>query len=254
MAQTVLKNSDNKLLRNIDGKLLKQNYNIGNGFKPASGYGITTKLRNLVLNQYTIESCSGIVRFQISDAVNSIYTNSSRPSQITAPVTANGAIDKYPETGSKKWLTYKLATNFRDSEIYVNGTILTDYAGTTYRTTTSIIPSGTITLLRSGVYLSGTNAAYEYRLFSRILAAAEIAYNANNGSFNEPFSALALEVWYKYENAEILDFSDALDNSDLRVGIRDYSGNNRHGEITTLPAGTIAEKLAFANANLFQAY
>ena len=37
-----------------------------------------------------------------------------------------------------------------------------------------------------------------------------------------------LMVWYKFEKFENLDFSSFQDNSDIRLGIRDLSGKNRH--------------------------
>ena len=62
-------------------------------------------------------------------------------------------------------------------------------------------------------------------------------------------STNGLIVNYTNDKAEILN----IGNGDF-VGVRDNSGNDYHGEIEGLPAGTLQEKLDYANANLFYAW
>lgn len=83
-------------------------------------------------------------------------------------------------------------------------------------------------------------------LYSRQLSLNEINVIYSNGNGGLPLSLIACEVYMKFDRAEILPIG-GID----KVGVRDYSGNNRHGEIMNLPAGTLQEQLDWANANLF---
>ena len=88
--------------------------------------------------------------------------------------------------------------------------------------------------------------------FDRELPIPEKKFYVNNLIYSEIQSTEGL--LFKIEpksKANILDFSLAQDGSSMGVGLRDVSGNNRHGRIMNLPAGTLQEQLAFANANLF---
>lgn len=91
----------------------------------------------------------------------------------------------------------------------------------------------------------------QFAIFNRELTSSEYLYYYNNGLFNDLQSLVGVMILYKNDKAEILDFSVAQDGSDLRVGVRDYSGFNRHGELMNLPAGTTQYKLDYANTNLF---
>ena len=88
-------------------------------------------------------------------------------------------------------------------------------------------------------------------VFNRIISKQEVEFMFSNGNGSNPQSILGLGLDIITNKAEILDFSILQDGSDLRVGCRDYSGFNRHGQIMNLPVGSLADQLAFANANLF---
>lgn len=88
-------------------------------------------------------------------------------------------------------------------------------------------------------------------VFNRIISKQEVEFIFSNGNGNNPQSIVGLGLDIITNKAEILDFSILQDGSDLRVGCRDYSGFNRHGQIMNLPAGSLEDQLAFANANLF---
>jgi len=90
-----------------------------------------------------------------------------------------------------------------------------------------------------------------FRFYSRNISEGESLYAYAHGLGSDPQLSVGLEINMYCNFAEILDFSAAQDGSDLRVGCRDYSGNNHHGEIMNLPAGTLQEQLDWANANLF---
>lgn len=91
-----------------------------------------------------------------------------------------------------------------------------------------------------------------YRIYNRILTENEYTHNYNKQLGGEPLSTLGLEYEFLMNKAEILDFSVAQDGSDMRVGVRNFGSIvNGHGEIIGLPAGTLQEKVDYANANLF---
>lgn len=86
----------------------------------------------------------------------------------------------------------------------------------------------------------------ELIVFDRHLSLNEYRYINNNSNGNPPLTRDGLFIYLKLDRAEILTIGGAD-----KIGVRDYSGNNRHGEITNLPAGTIQEQLDWANSNLF---
>ena len=90
-----------------------------------------------------------------------------------------------------------------------------------------------------------------FRFYSRSISEGESKYAYANGLGSDPQLSVGLEINLYCDKAEILDFSALQDGSDMRVGCRDYSGNNHHGQIMNLPAGTLQEQLDWANANLF---
>lgn len=272
---TYLRSNSGSFLRNSSGKLLKQNYIMGNGFKCGSGSSgiyLNVKLRNLTLNSlYNLELCfentsfisqGGILKLVDSNSKVIAINNWDTSGNIIFYANAINSGSRLVNSLFKKWINWGITGIFSsntDNLVKINGT-----TSGTFTNGNTIPASGLVTSLQlnnTGVNISSVpntirSAAlfYEFRLINRLLDVTEILYNANNGTFNDPYSKLALEIWYKFEQAEILDFSDALNGSDMRVGIRDFSGNNRHAEIINLPAGTTQEKCDYANANLFQLY
>jgi len=91
-------------------------------------------------------------------------------------------------------------------------------------------------------------------LFDRELSDVEYRYLYNNRLGRDLLSKDGLLLDLHNNRAEILDFSEEQDGSDTRVGVRDFSGNNYHGEIMNLPAGTLEEQLSYANVNLFKSF
>ena len=86
----------------------------------------------------------------------------------------------------------------------------------------------------------------ELIVFDRKISLDEYRYINNNRNGNPPLTNQGLFIYLKLNGAEILSIG-GVD----KVGVRDYSGNNHHGEIMNLPAGTLQEQLDWANANLF---
>lgn len=257
---TYIKNNDGLFLRNSSNKLLKQNYVIGRGFRGTAGasgiYGVT-KLRGLTLSTtYIIEE---VVRtYTLTGNNRGLWLIDNGTYNVCALQFTNSLSIYTPSNYvlldiANKWHTIVVKSS--DIKNYLNGLTSTGTVNL------ANIPTGAITKLELfpisgglGLNARGDLAVFEWRLFDRSFDISEIQYNASNGNGNDPTSTLSLKVWYKFEEAEILDFSDALDGSNMLVGFRDYSGNNRHLELKNLPAGTLAEKLAYANANLIVEY
>jgi hypothetical protein len=101
------------------------------------------------------------------------------------------------------------------------------------------------------VFAQPTTKYSEFVVFDRGLPDSEFKFYYSNACGSELQSTVGISVYLKNNFAEILDFSTAQDGTVLRVGVRDYSGFNRHGEIINLPAGTTQYKLDYANTNLF---
>jgi len=103
-----------------------------------------------------------------------------------------------------------------------------------------------------GAGLSFKGSITEFLYYSREISEDEISYIFNNGLGDAPRNENSLDIRYIFKSAKILDFSDANDGSDMRVGFENIGNlNGQHSEITDLPAGTLQEQLDYANSNLF---
>lgn len=88
-------------------------------------------------------------------------------------------------------------------------------------------------IISSAVIFKGNHSYWnyhidEFRIYKGGISADEVGLNWNDGVGNNPAKTEGLVAWYKFEEFENLDFSDLQDNSDIRLGIRDLSGNNNH--------------------------
>jgi hypothetical protein len=77
---------------------------------------------------------------------------------------------------------------------------------------------------------NGNAAMDEFRIYKKLITSEQFNMDYNAGVCNNPFETESLLVWYKFEAFELLDFSDLQDGSDIRIGIRDHSGNNYHAQ------------------------
>ncbi len=101
-------------------------------------------------------------------------------------------------------------------------------------------------------YFRNSLGIFYVALFDRVISTGEYAYLVNNQNYNFPINYEGCKSFIStLSRAEILDFSAAQDGSDMRVGMRDVSGNNKHAEFDDLPAGTNASKLAFINTTSY---
>lgn len=71
----------------------------------------------------------------------------------------------------------------------------------------------------------------ELRFYNKKLSIEELLQNDNSGAGNNPSTTENLFAWFQFEKFETLDFSTTQDNSDLRLGIKDVSGNFNHAQV-----------------------
>jgi len=106
-----------------------------------------------------------------------------------------------------------------------------------------------LTKIRIGAYgpYSSTNILFNRLIvFNRQLSAGELSYVYGNGLGNDLQSSLGLVIDIRMQQAEVINI--------LGVDtpcVRDFSGNDYHGIIGNLPAGTAQQKVDYANSNLF---
>lgn len=72
------------------------------------------------------------------------------------------------------------------------------------------------------------NTIDEFRVYNKALNSQELFLHYNAGIGENPSNTENLKAWYKFEQFENLDFSALQDNSDMKLGIRDHSGQNNH--------------------------
>lgn len=84
--------------------------------------------------------------------------------------------------------------------------------------------AGNFTVARSNAGLD------EFRFYRSLITQEQFDTNYNAGIGNNPFETENLLIWFKFERFEMLDFSDLQDGSDIRLGVRDHSGNNYHAQ------------------------
>ena len=81
----------------------------------------------------------------------------------------------------------------------------------------------------------------EVRIYNKVLRADEVSLNYNNGLGANPCTTEFLIGWYQFEQFENLDFSPLQDGSNVRIGIRDKSGNNNHAQTNLLDTNPNSE-------------
>jgi hypothetical protein len=110
----------------------------------------------------------------------------------------------------------------------VNGDILAEAS----HTQTLAHYTDNVQLATVGAYTNGAaqmrRPADEIRMYKRYLPKEEMKMQYNNGAGENPQNTEHLWGWWQFEAFETLDFSGLQDGSDMRLGIRDMSGNFNH--------------------------
>lgn len=98
---------------------------------------------------------------------------------------------------------------------------------------------------RNKLVMQGVYPINDIMIFDRELSNSEQIYLYNNGLFNDLQSTLGLIHRFRFNNADIVNI-DQVES----IGTRDII-NNGVCLFSNLPAGTLQQKVDYANANLF---
>jgi hypothetical protein len=280
---TVYNNGANKVLMSANGKIARKPYQFRNSFTNKAGLGNYIKIDLPNISQYgsvlkwtyypVALSPSGIDAgyFNIKNTNNDNYRLAiwqySNPSWGYArnSVASNGGnifafTTPVPQTQLLTCITIRdnATALFRRNELASSNNAVTQ--SNAYPINEILIgairtANGTTTPTVKG---PSTMRHGEFVIFDRELTTGEYLHYYNNKNGNWLQSSIGYKCRVYNDFAEVLDFSAAQDGSDMRVGCRDYSGFNCHGQIMLLPvldAGNAVNnrilQAAWANANLF---
>lgn len=236
--------TDGKIIRNSDGKVLKQNYNFGNGYK--TSYSILKdsvdyeyvsilfwhriKEQDLINNNipyltvYLYDESDNYIPILIRSNTYSTYIQTvfNSTQDVNELGDNDGSID------STCLFNIKLDTINKLAYFYTNtGTVSYSYTGTLGNITKIEIVAGTLLSIISDI-----------QIYNRLITDDEITYIYNNKLANSPYNTTDLVSYNYCEYASIVDDGINLDDSDF--------------VIQDLPDGTTSEQLIYANANLFE--
>lgn len=270
------KTSENKVLLSAGSRIIKQPYNFGKMFMNRMGLNNYIRIANLNLSAnstimnwvvcpHTIGGNKHYPFYNLRNNTDNISLSLQTTNQDYLGLVKNN----FPVNGVSNFgLIYDNIQSPQGLNLFYE-IIRTDNTAThksAYRsvTTTGIATTNIAAIneidigalrFASGtvlnVFAQSTTKYSEFVVFDRELSDSEFKFYYSNACGSELQSTLGVSVYLKNDKAEILDFSVAQDGSDLRVGVRDYSGFNRHGEIINLPSGTPQYKVDYANTNLF---
>ena len=268
MSQRIFTNGeDGKILTSVGNRIIKQPYEFGNAFQNRMALNNYILINNISLTLIpstevviikdvssdlsegisTRKSVSNNNYQRIAYNTGSYLTKNSSPSSPANSIfgTAIGFVQQ-----NVNFLYCALASTTSGILRNNGGSALTT-PNSTYFTdndTIAIIVGAYKDSITTGTTPTNvyTNAINRYSIFSRALSLDEINYHYNNKIGNDYQSVLGLEIDLKFNYAEVINIS-GVD----QPCVRDYSGNNRHGIIMNLPAGTAQQKVDYANTNLF---
>lgn len=203
------------------------------------------EIPNFFSIEYWIDSTnyflSGIRQFfSLYDFVNTRFLSADNFSG-RLQLNANGA-SGYCSTANnvlppnaKAHVVYTFNRVTGGSVIYLNGVVAsTAGSGGVPNTSLQFKPTR-FTLFAQNLTSSSYNQYFacsvdELRFYDILLPHDQIVLNYNSGIGNNPATTENLFAWYQFQQFENLDFSILQDNSDIRLGIRDMSGNNNHAQ------------------------
>lgn len=268
MAQKIYNNgSDGKILMSSAGKVIRQPYEFGNAFQNRMGLNNYIDIKGVSLshemevvnycsNEYSIQSINYIINIQTSNFdnynLNSYYGGSTTK---WIAVSKNSA-----DAVGSKIFRFPPTTQIGKSFVFFNITQTAGYgrlnnlAEVNGLVDASLFNVNRISIGASrpsnGEILTGfSNTDIKHSrilIYNREISESEKTYIVNNLLGSDPQSTAGIYIDIRCHKAEILNTGGA----DF-VGVRDYSGNNHHGEIMNLPAGTLEYKRDYANTNLF---
>lgn len=254
----IYNNGEGKILLSAGDRIIRQPYDFENGvYSPSSEYYIQFDTTGLLEGDFSIMGFSRIINSPGTAAVISIFTNE-----------AQNAVDQVLGIAKRTSIHFRCNTSnlVQIEEIPVSNPGFFFYSFT-YKQATGEYQYIINNVERSGITSIGENRNFvvfrrqfvgtsavnftnivngDIHVFSRSLNINEIRYYFNNMIGSRPQSLLGSVIASKLSKAEILSI-----NTVDSVAIKDESGNNIHGKIMALPAGTLQEQLDWANTNLF---
>ena len=260
MSVKLFKNTEGKVLMSAGGKLIKQSYDFGKAFQNTMGLDNYIQVAGLsFLSSYNyltfcnIVQTQGITRSWITIHSGANYYSHNQSTNGFCSVSYNAISNHGQDLGG---ITFSGVGGFFCSLFSIpNDTSFLKMNNLTNTYTGPRAVNRSIDKITIGLFiLAASNAVNKYNrvlVFNRDLSTSEFLYFYNNKNGNDPQSSVGIVLDLHNNFAEILDFSPLQNGSDMRIGCRDYSGFNRHGEIINIPAGDLTTKLAWANANLF---
>lgn len=251
--------------QNTDGKAMKQNYNFGNGFFKSNLNNVYIELPTAIsLDIYQPFSIiafldtlpSGAVRsdsiFRLEGVTDNLTKAFASVYQSNGAMYISSAIGQFnfpnnTNAGSTNNLigvigdgTYIRPTgNSADNSVIAQRILLS-----------GLTPDSSYRVLagRGGGAAFANGYVYrkmdDFMVYKRALTQQDLAYIYNNKLGNEPLSTNMLSVRYTFDQFEIKSF-----NGVDAVCAVDVSGNENHGKLIGLPAGTLQEQLDWANLN-----
>lgn len=261
----IYNNGENKVLMSAGDRIIRQPYEFGNAFQNKVGLSNYVKILNpdltndyesiiITNNAYSIISANTYFNIITSNG-NNFNVNSYYGGGTTSwlALSKNGS-----DVAGSRLFRYAIGDQIRGVQYIfttINQTVasgrLNGFIGQS-SPVTDFSNASTIEIGKySNIYTNSDLKLNRFVIFNRQLTTEERSYFYNNKIGSNLQSRVGMVLDIIMNKAEILDFSTFQDGSDLRVGCRDYSGFNRHGQIMNLPVGSLEDQLAFANANLF---
>lgn len=261
MANRIFTNGEEgKILTSVGNRIIKQPYEFGNAFKVTSPYYIDINIPNLDYESFTLLNfakipmsnaywneffLSGTSSHSLKSQSTSHYWVASSSTNTNAPL-----IGAFAGKGSSTFDIYSVSSDKTLKTLRLgSGDIVLDIPYTTSGVFDTYVLGKVLTKLRIGTYGIYTSANILFNrliIFNRQLSAAELKYVYGNGLGNDLQSSLGLVIDIRMQQAEVISIS-GVDTP----CVRDFSGNDYHGIIGNLPAGTAQQKVDYANANLF---
>ncbi|MFD0792759.1 hypothetical protein ACFQZX_03980 [Mucilaginibacter litoreus] len=245
------RNGLNPKIRGLKGvgfnRALPSSFGWGNGIWPdgTNDYLIVPKLIGKIIPpQFTVEYWSkfpdilndlcGVFRFYGSGNSTIMIARAQKsPMQLQITIAEQGGADycNIPTDTKKTMIAHSIDMLSGTASFYSPNTPVS------VRSYSNLIPKAGTTIENFEFFTPGrfttsfgNTALDEFRFYKKLITQAGFDTNYNAGSGNNPFETENLMVWFKFEKFEMLDFSELQDGSDMRLGIRDHSGNNYHAQ------------------------
>lgn len=225
--------------QNTNGKVMKQNYDFGKGFistfSPSIYFDIpfakeiTGDFTILMFANKKLNSVNNPQILRVNGIANTYVQFSSGNKDNAFAVNLTPSIQQKTLTGfsySNGVVRYISSINSIESfSKFLNEAIAFFRVGASTSTVGKLVINNIV-------------------VFNRAVGAEEMIYLKNKSLGNELLNTSGLYAQYPMNKFDIINSSF--------VGFQDVSGNGNHTEIKGLPAGTIEEKLLYANMNLIE--